>query len=464
VNARIPRLGLPDAPLSFAQEGHRFLGRLAGGQLSGGFRNLFLLCRVENPDIGALEEALNLVVRRHEALRISLLPGRPEVQSVCDAARVRVRHEKVPGTTPLERLDAAIAFLDAELDYEFDYSSGCLIRALLMVIEGYGNLLSVTVDHLSTDPESLGILLRELNAAYAAIQEGRHPDLPELEIQYNDFASWQRGPDNEAAVAANKNYWTSRLVGLPEVHLPFGDPSERAPWSTSGAVERVVVPRQEHETADVLRRLRISPATLLLVATYASLVACGVSDDITVGATGSYRPRPETRPLIGTFACSPMCFIRMTGFGNASLAAAGANTQRSLLTGLRHTGLSVTDLLAPDVVESINRTRYPWVLVNFREVLPPSTQAISPVYPGELRARRSAIEPLDEDETQNLDIGPVDLHVRVLGKGDEYQCEVFYNEAVFPREIVGVLAEKLTSVLRLSTGDEDRSLLSLANR
>ena len=178
-------------PLSFAQQRLWFLDQLepisALYNLSAAFR---LHGRLEAP---ALEETLSEIVRRHESLR-TMFESTEEapLQVVLPARQVRLTVEDISLMPEREREAEALSIANKEGGKPFDLSRGALIRASLLKIAEEDHVLLITMHHIVSDGWSMGILTREITALYEAYTGGKPSPLPELEIQYADYANWQQ--------------------------------------------------------------------------------------------------------------------------------------------------------------------------------------------------------------------------------------------------------------------------------
>ena len=168
-----------------------------------------------------LERALGEIVRRHEALRtVFRAEGDVPVQVVLPQADLRLPVVDLSG-----RIGEAGRILAAEARRPFDLETGPLVRVLLLRLSQEDRLLAVVTHHIVSDAWSLGVLLRELGAFYTAFAAGEPSPLPELPVQYPDFARWQRrwlaGEVLEREVA----HWRRALAGAPEsLELPYDRP------------------------------------------------------------------------------------------------------------------------------------------------------------------------------------------------------------------------------------------------
>ncbi|HEX9937546.1 MAG TPA: amino acid adenylation domain-containing protein, partial [Longimicrobium sp.] len=286
-------------PLSFAQERLWFLDRMEPGSA---FYNVPAARRLSGAvDVQALEQALALVVRRHEALR-TVFPER-------DGAPVQVVEPFAGFTLPMDDLSAH-PDIEAEVERRvaeevlrpFDLAAGPLFRARLLRLGDREHVLLLTLHHVVSDGWSLGVLFREIATAYAAYADGREPSLPDLPVQYADYAIWQRAQLAGEALERPLAYWRERLAGAPaRLELPTDHPRP-AEQRFEGAVERMQLP------AGVLDRLRAlgqgEGATLFMVllgAFQALLAKYAATDDVVVGSAVAGRTRGETEALIGLF-------------------------------------------------------------------------------------------------------------------------------------------------------------------
>ena len=144
-------------------------------------------------DVEALQGALDEIVRRHETLRstFSAIDGRPR-QEIVDATRIRIE------VADLGRLQAAAAnaevdrLINEEASQPFDLARGPLLRASLLRLDHEDHIFLLTMHHIVSDGWSVGVFVQELAALYPAYARGRPAALPELPVQYADYAVWQR--------------------------------------------------------------------------------------------------------------------------------------------------------------------------------------------------------------------------------------------------------------------------------
>src|SRR5262249_34407480 len=176
--------------LSFAQERLWFIQQLDPQSTTYNIARAVLLRGAL--DVGALERSFAGLIRRHETLRtaIGLEEGRP-VPSVDAGSAFALRIESLPDG--MDRASWVRAHVETETATPFDLTRAPLMRATLLGLRSDEHLLIVGVHHVVADAWSLGILSRELGSLYRAEVEGATSPLPELPVQYSDFAAWQRG-------------------------------------------------------------------------------------------------------------------------------------------------------------------------------------------------------------------------------------------------------------------------------
>ncbi|MFF2013913.1 amino acid adenylation domain-containing protein [Streptomyces sp. NPDC058195] len=284
-------------PLSFAQQRLWFLDQLAPGRAE---YAIPVGLRVEGdfaPD--AFGAALTALAASHEILRTRFLAdatGRPF--QVVDAVRevaVDLHDARHLGA------DAAREMLREAAGQPFDLAAGPLLRAMAVRVADRQWLLLLTVHHIISDGWSEGILARELGELYRVALAGQPCTLAPLDLQYADFASWQREVLDGPALAGQSAYWRERLAGVRPLELPTDHrrPAER---SGRGGTVSFSVPA---DVAGAARRLAAGQGASLfmsLLAVFQLLMAkYSGQDDIAVGSPVAGRNRAETEDLIGFF-------------------------------------------------------------------------------------------------------------------------------------------------------------------
>jgi amino acid adenylation domain-containing protein len=289
-------------PASFAQQRLWFLEQLEG---TGSAWNVRLPVRLTGPlDVAALEQALALVVARHESLRtIFGMRAGDIVQFVAGHADVPLQRVALPpgdAASREERLRALLGRLAAE---PFDLREGPLLRAFLVVVAPGDHALLLVSHHIVSDAWSSGVLFRDLALAYAALARGREPAWPELPVQYADFAVWQRdwlsGPELERQVA----WWREHLAGAPAVlDLPLDHPRPRLQSYRGTRLGHALPPELTARLKQVAAGEGATLFMLLFAAFNALLARWSGQHDLVVGTPIAGRRRTELEGLVGFFA------------------------------------------------------------------------------------------------------------------------------------------------------------------
>jgi amino acid adenylation domain-containing protein len=305
---KIPRRApsaLP-APASFSQQRLWLLDRIEPG---GTAFNMPMAARLRGVlDRPALEAALAEIVRRHESLRTTFaeVEGAP-VQVIAPSGSWHlpvVDLSALPGEARPAR-DAERSRLILHDKQPFDLARGPLFRAGLLQLGAEEHALLLNMHHIVSDGWSFGILFRELGVLYGAFRERRPPrqsPLPELPIQYADFAVWQRewlqGPVLDAQIA----WWRERLAGCPPaLELPTDRPRPAVQSHRGGRVLRDLPAGLVARLRDLSRQEGVSMFMTLLAGFQLLLARLSGQDDVVAGSPSAGRGRTEIEGLIGLF-------------------------------------------------------------------------------------------------------------------------------------------------------------------
>jgi Condensation domain len=188
----IPRRdGAQSPPLSFAQQRLWFLDQLTPGSAT---YNIPAVIRLEGRlDVDALARSLDAIISRHEVLRSTFpaVDGNP-VQVIAAAAQIKLARVNLQALPAAEREAAAQKLAREEALRPFDLAEGPLLRVALLQLDEQVHIALLTMHHIISDGWSHSVLVRELAALYEAFTRGQASPLPELAVQYADYAVWQR--------------------------------------------------------------------------------------------------------------------------------------------------------------------------------------------------------------------------------------------------------------------------------
>ncbi|HEV7509099.1 MAG TPA: amino acid adenylation domain-containing protein [Thermoanaerobaculia bacterium] len=290
-----------DLPLSFAQQRLWFLDRLAPDNP---FYNMYGAVRLTGVlDLDALRGAFREIVRRQEALRTTFQPGEHgPVQVIAPAPSFEVPLVDLEGLAEDLRRRELARLSGDEARRPFNLARGPLVRAALLRIAAQEHTLLVNLHHIISDGWSMGILFHELASLYGAFSLGAPSPLPELPIQYADFAVWQREWLSGERLAAELDYWRRQLAGIPEsLEMPFDHPRPAAE-SFRGATETFALPVELARALSALTRRRGATQSMTLLAGFTALLGRFAGcEDVAVGMAIANRTRREVEGLIGFF-------------------------------------------------------------------------------------------------------------------------------------------------------------------
>ncbi|WP_327043995.1 LLM class flavin-dependent oxidoreductase [Microbispora sp. NBC_01189] len=259
--------------------------------------------RIGGPlDVAALAACLDIVVSRHETLRTGFrLDGEEPVQEIAGHAGVRLPVVDVTGVGEDERAARIRLLVAAENARPFDLTRPPLLRAMLLRTGGEEHVLVLTIHHIIADMWSLDVLLREIAALYPG-GDAAGDALPELPVQYADFAAWQRARLDGGVLGEQVDHWAERLAGAPTLlELPTDRPRP-ATATYAGAQETVTLPAGLVDAVDALARREGATRFMVLLAAFHILLSrySGESDTL-VGTPVANRTRGEVENLIGFF-------------------------------------------------------------------------------------------------------------------------------------------------------------------
>jgi amino acid adenylation domain-containing protein len=337
-------------PLSFAQQRLWFLNQY---EPESAFYNIPFGLRLSGPlDIAALERSLNEIVRRHEALRTIFV--------ICEGEPVQ--HINAPGGHPLAVIDISDRptsqrenevrrLMGEEAQRHFNLDRGPLFRTTLIRLSKDDHVLLLTVHHIVSDGWSVGVLYRELSVLYGAFSGGLASPLPDLPIQYADYAVWQRRWLTGKILESQLSYWKKQLEGIPSLlELPT-DYTRPAVQSYRGARQSVDLSKQLTENLKQLSRKEGATLFMTLLAAFQTLLYRYTGQtDIVVGSPIANRNRTEIEGLVGFFANTLV--LRTNVSSDPSF--------RDLLRRVRKTALEAydhQDLPFEKLVEELNPER-----------------------------------------------------------------------------------------------------------
>ena len=288
-------------PLSFAQQRLWFLDQL---DPDSPLYNAPWTIRMKGSlDHEGLEAALNELVRRHEVFRTTFtsVQGEP-FQIIAAEWKVKVATGDISDVPAANRESEVQRLVLEEVRRPFNLQTGPVFRATLLKLDAEEHVLLLNSHHIANDGWSLWQFIKDLGTAYEAICEGRPSALPELPIQYGDFAVWQRNWMSGGVLEKQLAYWKKQLEGAPDtLELPT-DYVRPAVLSYQGSVERLLCPKSLADKLNKFSRGENATLYMTLLAAYQVLLYRYTGqDDMVIGSPIANRTRTDTENLIGFF-------------------------------------------------------------------------------------------------------------------------------------------------------------------
>ncbi|MCC6554026.1 MAG: amino acid adenylation domain-containing protein [Polyangiaceae bacterium] len=428
IAARDPR---EPRPLSPAQERLWFFERLQPGAA---------LYHVPAPlrlrgrlDVAALEGALEDLVGRHAILRtvFEQRDGRLS-QRALPPAPLGLRVTDLADLSAERRSEALARRVDEAYHRPFDMEAGGLFRAELARLGPEEHVLVLTLHHVVCDGWSLGVLLQDLDALYRARRAGAPAALPELPLQYADYAASQREQAASGALDGQLAYWRARLAApLPILELPADRPRP-AVQTYAGARVELVIPPEAMRRVDALGRREGATRFMTLLGAFLVLLHRHTGEtDLLVGCPVAGRPRGELEPLIGNVVNTLV--LRTDASSNPTVRELLARVREAALGAFDHQDVPfevLVDALSPprDLRHS------PLFQVAFGlQGAPPASRGI-----GDL-----AVEPVEVA----VDGAKFDLTLSMVEAGDEVAGAFEYNADLFDAATARRMGERYLVLL-----------------
>ena len=330
-------------PLSFSQERMWFIHQL---QPDSSAYNIGALTRLTGPlDLAALEDSFKEITKRHEVLRttFTIVDGQP-VQVISTEYDLPVNVVDLQDWSEDEREKEALESISKDAKQPFDLQNGPLIRLTLYRLAVEHHFFFVCMHHIISDAWSIGILSRELMAHYNGFVTGQQVNLPKPEIQYADFAAWQRKQMTVKALAGQIAYWRNQLEGVAVIDLPTDRPRP-AIQSYQGVLRTVNLPKP---LVEGIRKLNQNKGVTLFMTTLAAfqilIQRYTGQNDVAIGVPTANRHQLAIENLIGTFI--NMLVLRTDLSGDPTFIEVLDRVRNNALEAFAHQDLSFAQLVA----------------------------------------------------------------------------------------------------------------------
>lgn len=295
--AIVPRVENGDLPLSFAQQRMWFLHQMDSQNPAYNESPTIRLTGYLNIEV--LEQSLNAIIERHEILRTSfpMIEGKP-IQKILPSLEINLLVINLPGL-PVNQIEETIA---QELQKPFDLTQAPLLRFTLFNLGEESYILVPVIHHIIIDGWSKGIFFKELSYFYQSFLSKTPANLPNLPIQYGDFALWQRQWLQGEILENQLNYWQKQLADAPPLlELPTDQPRPSIPTFQGHTLSFQIDPDLTDKLKTLSQKSGLTLFMTLLAAFTTLLFRYSHQEDILIGTPVANRNRQEIEPLIGFF-------------------------------------------------------------------------------------------------------------------------------------------------------------------
>ena len=340
----IPRRSAEVAPLSFGQERLWFLEQLTPGASAYNIARAFSLRGRLDP--AALARAASGILRRHEALRTTFrVHGDGPVQTISEVAEVRLPLVDLSGCPGPLRASEAERLLREEARRPFELERGPLLRLALLRLGPEDHRLTLALHHIAADGWSMDLFFRELAAFYGEAAAGVPARLPDLPVQYPDFALWQRERLRGERLEALVGHWKQELAGAPALlELPTDRPRPLVQSYRGAQREQELRPEMADSLRAGARRSGATPFMVLLAGLAALFGRYTAGRDVVLGSPVAGRNRSEIEGLIGLFVNTLV--LRLSWRGDPGFGELLDRSRRTTLTAHAHQDLPFEKLVA----------------------------------------------------------------------------------------------------------------------
>lgn len=398
--------------------------------------------------VEALTKALTTITERHESLRTNFIEGvdGQPLQSIRPVSVFEIPRTDISLLPIAEREFNLASLVSAEASKPFDLNTDLMLRAQLVKVDEQSHVLLVTMHHIASDGWSMGLLINEFSALYSAYVRGEDNPLPSLEIQYADYAHWQRNWLQGEVLGEQIGYWQQQLAGIPVVHsLPL-DKARPTMQSFSGANYGSVI---ASGVAQMLNSLCQSVGGTLFMGLHAAfsvlLARYSNETDIVVGSPTANREQTEVANLIGFFVNTLV--LRSDLSDNPSFSVLLEQSKGMLLDAYAHQQVPFEQLV--------------------EKLQPERSLRHSPLFQVMLVLQNNEKAELElpgvtlSQVEQSSDIAQYDLTLDVTEGDDGLYLDWEYNTDLFNGETIERLAKHFELLLTGLVNTPDKSVFSI---
>ncbi len=428
-----------DIPLSYAQQRLWFVDQVDSNSTQ---YNMPLVLNVAGAfDVAIAEQALTLIVERHDILRTVYKAAEPQpLQVIRDARPFSVTtFESVLSQAQTQQI------IEEFLAYQFTLDDDLMIRAAWLQTAPEAGVLLLNLHHIASDGWSMGILINEFVSCYQALRQQQSPDLPPLPIQYADFAAWQRQQLDGEGLAQQLAYWRKQLTDVAGVHnLPLDRSRPEVRQARGEKLEALL----DAETSRLLQTVATTHNCSMYMVLHAALSLViskhGNQQDVVIGCPVANRTHHQVEPLIGLFVNT---LVLRTQIDHDTFSDYLAHVRQVNLDAHSH-----QDVPFEQVVElcqlqrSAKHTPLVQILLNMNNTVP-GERAIEGVS-------------FSAYETQDV-VAKTDLSIGVAVSSDGLSVNWIFDTSIFDRATIARFNQHLFSVLQQVAHNPEQALNSL---
>jgi amino acid adenylation domain-containing protein len=441
-------------PLSFAQQRLWFLDQL---EPNSALYNISTALRLRGRlNTEALQKSLAVIVERHEVLRTTFasVNGDP-VQVINENPGVALAMVDLSAWPKGDRELQVKRLRKQEARRPFNLSSDLMLRSTLIRLSEEENVLQLVMHHIASDGWSIGVLLRELDVLYDAFCNEKPSPLPELSIQYADYAIWQQQWLQGEVLQKQLSYWKKQLNGTSTLRLPTDRPRP-AVQTHRGASQSLMLSKELTESLNALSLKEKASLFMTLLAAFQLLLHRFTGqDDIAVGSPIAGRNRAETEGLIGFFINTLV--LRTVFSDNPTFKEVLARVRGTCLDAYAHQDVPFEKLveeLRPE--RDLSRTPLFQVFMNMvniaKRVVPEGFKTESSSVTG------SAYSRTDESTSDFEAQSKFDLTIYVRERDGALNFNWVYNADLFDRNRIQEMSRQYETLLSQVAEHPDASI------
>jgi amino acid adenylation domain-containing protein len=430
------------APLSYSQRRLWFINELQGSSAE---YNMPEALRLRGRlDVEALRRAVQTVVDRHESLRTHFAEERGEpVQIIAPSLTLEIPIKDLSGLSEAEQQQQVMASVNNEWCEPFDLAHGPVLRFKLLKLTEEDHILLRTFHHIVSDGWSLGVFMREFRDLYEAYSQGRENPLPDLPLQFADFALWQMHEASEGLLDEDLQFWKTHLAEIPdELEIPRDRP--RPPVQTYAA-DACGITLPAEKVAALKRCGRSTLYMTLLTAFAVQMHRYSGQNDIVVGSPVANRQDELLEGLIGFFA--NMLVMRVGVNPNASFSELLEEVRDLALETYRHQHIPFERLVEVlPLRRSLNRT--------------PIFQVVFALQNASSETQGLKGLEVEEIGTETWSVR-FDLEVHAIERSGKLEIVWIYNRDLFDRWRIEQMARHYEQLLAAAMQDPEKPVCQL---